>query len=976
MRQRYRRLTNRGRAWPILATSLLTALGMVTQVGPAKAQAWERVAKNLPTEDVYWRRLSLSPGHEHHFRVSPDAGVDPVLVVYDDDFNVVAREEGAAAITIDLREAQEAAEYNLLVHAQSAEAGGLGNFLIWKDGERARIYRDIPVSGALREVPCKTINRYDLVLATGGASDPLLFGFDKDGVFLAASNDDGVSTGARLEGQFCKVLVARTASSTEGSVHLYINDFDTDSDGDKLGASFEAALGTCDSIQTTLSNCSGVLQPSDTDLDGLSDTVEVYGLDTDPGQTFPLWGANPLHKDIFLEVDFLDGSVTSGTQVKASDIREAQGYLAELPADHLGNPDGLPGVNLHADIGIPAETADELTLYGDWGGADTWACTGSANDCSKTGRNKNMPDGRKGRFIYGLNTRSGGGGKGAAGRFYFGSTGRLFVHEFSHAFGLGHGGHEKMGCKPNYPSILNYAFLDVAGVGYYIGGLPHQLKNKGDEAAWEQVDTSYFADSKFDTYLSPAGSPDWNRDAKFPSLYDGAPPRAPLRLADTDKSGGGCSQLASKYDVVKRAGLLNRRPAVVRAGMRGMNDDKSSTLVFFVSDNGEIHFRGQRLEGSDQGDAANLRPEKAIPDSRGARGLNATLLRDACDTDPRQTPCPQRVAVVARMKDDSLRLFVSKLGETVDDGGYGVAGEDGVKHEWQQVVLPAESRKRPDIIQFSGPGDYGQGAGSLAVSYVHKRSRTYQWLFYGPEDLDSFDDPTKWTNEPFVDENGNEVEASVGTAMTSVTLDDPASQFPEYHLVGAFTDLDSKMHIHTYDVEGQFWRRRFSLPTDEQAASAPTIAWGIERAYGQEQSIDAPDTNYGRLYIGWETIATSKHPSYPRIRITSPVQLNELLSDSSSSIPGVSSSLVNIWAYSDTGLDFFRDEWTLGLRVAYRTNDEVVFSAVADGTGGGWMNVYSDAKVMSRSICANVKGDTDSAKASCRTDKNEDYYKN
>ena len=48
-------------------------------------------------------------------------------------------------------------------------------------------------------------------------------------------------------------------------------------------------------------NCAAIADTRDTDGDGLWDSWEVMGVN---GQALPAWGANPRHKDIFVEIDF------------------------------------------------------------------------------------------------------------------------------------------------------------------------------------------------------------------------------------------------------------------------------------------------------------------------------------------------------------------------------------------------------------------------------------------------------------------------------------------------------------------------------------------------------------------------------------------------------------------------------------------------------------------------------------------------
>ncbi|MDQ3032889.1 MAG: hypothetical protein M3Y87_10765 [Myxococcota bacterium] len=197
----------------------------------------------------------------------------------------------------------------------------------------------------------------------------------------------------------------------------------TDLDNDRLGAGLEDALRTCDSAATptyagiacsTLPNCTTASTPSsacrqalrDSDSDGLRDDVELYGIQLyssggSPvsGGSLALYGANPAHYDLFLEVDYNgDTPTTTGcNEVTGS----AGGLTASLDrndaariAHHFRNTtstasfpnrDGMGGIAAHLDIGSRSGNPPlpEDTDGGDWGGStcypDNPPCTSDAN---------------------------------------------------------------------------------------------------------------------------------------------------------------------------------------------------------------------------------------------------------------------------------------------------------------------------------------------------------------------------------------------------------------------------------------------------------------------------------------------------------------------------------------------------------------------------------------------------------------------
>jgi len=100
---------------------------------------------------------------------------------------------------------------------------------------------------------------------------------------------------------------------------------------------------------------------SDSDGDGLLDVWETSGVDTDNDGVIDLhleqMGANPLHKDLFVELDWMSGNEPTG-----SEILEWKQAFAAAPIDAGGitNPDGQPGINLHVDTGALTDASGNL----------------------------------------------------------------------------------------------------------------------------------------------------------------------------------------------------------------------------------------------------------------------------------------------------------------------------------------------------------------------------------------------------------------------------------------------------------------------------------------------------------------------------------------------------------------------------------------------------------------------------------------
>lgn len=181
-------------------------------------------------------------------------------------------------------------------------------------------------------------------------------------------------------------------------VNLMLNDAfnpNSDEDQDYLGVRLEQELGTCDRANQillerpnnppnllcsdTMTNPSGatvrrVHNFQDSDLDGIPDLNEVYGMmiyvnGTNQLLHLPSLGASPSRKDIFLELDeFNGGNPLSGWE---NVIRSLHNTLKDAPSvEVLNTLPQISGIQVHADLGISPQTTEdqELVLFGDWGG--------------------------------------------------------------------------------------------------------------------------------------------------------------------------------------------------------------------------------------------------------------------------------------------------------------------------------------------------------------------------------------------------------------------------------------------------------------------------------------------------------------------------------------------------------------------------------------------------------------------------------
>lgn len=275
----------------------------------------------------------------------------------------------------------------------------------------------------------------------------------------------------------------------------------------------------------------------DTDGDALPDCWELHGYDVEVGgQTvhvdLPAMGANPLRKDIFVEVDYMveraapaapgaAGKVLKSQQPREESLHRVRNAFLNAPVE---NPDGSTGIVLHIDSG--PKSLMNLNANGKWFiGSAEWSDLIQAtelpwqNELGTTQNDtynwsafddiKEGPDGqlrtaddnfswaRRLAFHYTVYANKLGGDTETAGisrnaddaQFFRGAGDFIlaldaapskvtnineagtFMHELGHNLGLGHGGSDSENLKPNYFSVMNYAYSWLGLItGNSIGG--------------------------------------------------------------------------------------------------------------------------------------------------------------------------------------------------------------------------------------------------------------------------------------------------------------------------------------------------------------------------------------------------------------------------------------------------------------------------------------------------------------------------
>ncbi|MEW6281732.1 MAG: CFI-box-CTERM domain-containing protein [Candidatus Eremiobacterota bacterium] len=228
-------------------------------------------------------------------------------------------------------------------------------------------------------------------------------------------------------------------------------------------------------------------QPADSDGDGLPDLWESNGVTLNEVLVdLPRMGANPLHKDLFVEVDYMQGAGHTH-KPKPQALAALIQAFARAP---VSNPDGRNGITLHVDAG--AETLMNPLTGEKWGDLSQSDELGHRDHLGsgtrQTGyvwteflalKSANFKPERAAAFRYCIFCHNLGPGLGGTSGWARGIPGDDFVvslgswtgqvgtvieqagtfmHEMGHTLGLRHGGDENLHRKPNYLSVMNYNF--------------------------------------------------------------------------------------------------------------------------------------------------------------------------------------------------------------------------------------------------------------------------------------------------------------------------------------------------------------------------------------------------------------------------------------------------------------------------------------------------------------------------------------
>lgn len=221
---------------------------------------------------------------------------------------------------------------------------------------------------------------------------------------------------------------------------------------------------------------------ADTDGDKLLDGWEANGYDANNDGVIdvnlPAFGASVVRKDLFVEMDYMGAEAVCPCRLPlAADLSRIVSVFATAP--QANNPNGQTGIALHLDAGAARGAAFNL------GGGNLVPVDSDLNPALtefNTIKAANFNPLRAKIFYYMIWADQYDGGTSSGNAFAvpndsfvvtlggFPSHGTsdakvgTFIHEFGHDLGQRHGGDNDQNFKPNYLSVMNYAFQ--------IGGVP------------------------------------------------------------------------------------------------------------------------------------------------------------------------------------------------------------------------------------------------------------------------------------------------------------------------------------------------------------------------------------------------------------------------------------------------------------------------------------------------------------------------
>lgn len=808
-------------------------------------------------------------------------------------------------------------KFTLIIRSYAPLTTGTMDVLLYKKGAApVTLEAGAPFGGSAVGVATGSL-MYETALAPGGTSDTVLLAASaQGGPVLAFDDDTGVGRasaidGAHLGGPSPMVIVGSynrpgvaATSGGPGATTLYVNDYTTDTpctnraqrdtvegacvdgDGDGLGEQLERALGTCNSRSAPGCDAAHVVRLWDMDRDGLSDDAEVFGID-DPTapQLLSAWGANPRHKDIFIENQWLNSANgTAGFAAQPMDRNDvvwARAMYGAAPAAVVANPDGVNGISLHFDLGVATQAGDDPTTYGDWGGArgltvhDRFAAYNA------------LPASRRGAFHLAVTSNADGGGNGDQpgvtfdwGKRAGNPMANVLAHELGHNTGLAHSGAPTWGdlnCKPNYFSVMNYAFTytpppDAPSVtlpsGTIIKYTPFSTaagstlnaaavpEHNSFPAGVPSQFTSPLYGYQFPAIVEPgavlATGLDWNRDGIF------APAGVPVRVPINEEIGGfddnGCdsrTQLAQQMTSKGAGGAAtpvpSAHPSITRVGgyVYLGSQESDGTIVVKSAHHTGVDSHGSCPNGDTQGSTCNQQLVNAPWNNVVVPASGHSILGFS------MAPWGVSTLVIAYLDRDNVKntTTVHVITGTTDPN-------NGLVWAADKVLTRGGVAVTSDIVPelsttFANAADFGLGS-SRVLGLYYATGGSYRAMVTttpaGTWSSPALADPQDVAGKPIP--AGTVVGAATGAAVTSWPSDGWSTDVSTFgSACGAFTDATATVHMYCRDRATGKWKNMDAnfAGGPPKTTSRPGIAFHVPRT-----SVGSPvvgDVGTGQIYL-------------------------------------------------------------------------------------------------------------------------------
>ena len=553
----------------MLGASLMLAPCVLAQphVQEVQVSRLSRIDVNIKAGSSYsFRTLDLSPGGDTELRLVRSQSSQ---VQHNDNDS-----SGGPASYMIYFSPFVGGPHQLYVLAHEGTPAGTCRVIITEDG--ITIFNQVvPFGGTTVTVPASSqvqTHNYHAVAPPAGHTDPILLGLGQWGSLMAVDEHTGVGDEAAIlgvSGIHRLIVGSLVPVQGTGRARILANDVWADQDGDNVGPGLESAFGACDDHSDP--GCHLVHNLQDSDRDSLPDYAEIFGLAYNPPLYFPRWGADPAHKDVFIEVDYKNQYPTQPfTEAHALELQD---IFNQGPAGDLLNLDGQSGIRLHFDTGVQPVDPANAALLGDWAGANQIPAGSPLG--------ANISNTRDKLFFHAVIDT---GGQSFGRTFGVGLNGgtpraqvTVFAHELGHSLGLTHEGHPSWGynCSPVYDSTMNYAATAYGnGVQFsqetFFPGVRLNPTFLCEADGLGGGDVSHLASWGIPTQGSAV---DWNRDGIIQDC--GTPVRAALNFWPPS---GCAAHVRGEENLAK-----GYAPSLAKMG--------SWMYAFYIDLNGDMHYR-------------------------------------------------------------------------------------------------------------------------------------------------------------------------------------------------------------------------------------------------------------------------------------------------------------------------------------------------------------------------------------------------